>query len=76
MLTMSFSFVPTVLYTIAIDSGFKALNRSQLNEHSRNADEEFETTIYGPWMEYWEITHHNRHTQALTKNQGTSLLRP
>ena len=37
-------------------------------------DEEFETTIYGPWMGYWEITHTNRHTEAMIKNEGTPFV--
>ena len=27
--------------------------------------DEFDTTISGPWMTAWPITHHNRHTRAL-----------
>ena len=26
---------------------------------------DFDTTISGPWMKQWPITHHNRHTAAL-----------
>ena len=47
------------------------MHRSQLNEHSKDAaDEEFDTTIHGPWMKYWEITHPNRHTNAMIQNEG------
>lgn len=28
-------------------------------------DDEFSTTIAGPWMKKWEITHVNRHVQAM-----------
>ena len=31
-------------------------------------DPEFNTTIVGPWMENWEIVHHNKHT---IKHEGT-----
>eukprot|EP00884_Botryococcus_braunii_P019311 jgi/Botrbrau1/6063/Bobra.177_1s0003.1 len=27
-------------------------------------EDEFDTTIAGPWMDRWEMTHHNRHTAA------------
>lgn len=27
-------------------------------------DEEFDTTIQGPWMKKWQITHMNAHTDA------------
>ena len=27
-------------------------------------EEEFDTTIVGPWMEKWEIVHMNKHTEA------------
>ena len=52
-------------------SGAGALHRAQLNEHSKDLpDEVFDTTIHGPWMGYWAITHHNRHTQAMLNNKG------
>ena len=31
--------------------------------------DKFDTTIHGPWMTRWEITHHNRHTAALLRAQ-------
>lgn len=27
-------------------------------------DDQFNTEITGPWMDRWEVTHHNRHTDA------------
>ena len=33
-------------------------------------EEEFDTTIPGPWMKKWELVHHNRHTRALEKQNG------
>ena len=31
----------------------------------RAADEQtFDTTISGPWMDRWELVHHNRHVAA------------
>ena len=38
---------------------------------SKPLDDEFDTNIHGPWMNRWEITHHNRHTQSLP-DSGTS----
>ena len=52
-------------------TGVGVLERAKLNEHSTDLpDEEFNTTFHGPWMERWEITHHNRHTEAMLKNKG------
>jgi hypothetical protein len=53
-----------------VHTGAGALERSKLNENRTDlADEEFDTTLYGPWMERWEITHHNRHTRAMLDNK-------
>ena len=27
-------------------------------------DRDFDTTISGPWMDRWELVHHNRHVAA------------
>ena len=35
-------------------------------------NDEFDTTIHGQWMERWEITHHNRHTEALRKTKSAT----
>ncbi|XP_062502565.1 uncharacterized protein LOC134179645 [Corticium candelabrum] len=37
-------------------------------------DDELNTEITGPWMDRWEITHHNRHTAA-SAHQPVSFLR-
>ena len=37
-------------------------------------DPEFDTTIGGPWMEQWEIVHHNKHTAAFQKAGDKSTL--
>ncbi len=29
-----------------------------------NADEDFDATVHGPWMDQWEIVNHNKHTTA------------
>ena len=34
-------------------------------------DDEFDTTIQGPWMKKWELVHKNRHTDRLFKESGT-----
>ncbi|XP_065179865.1 uncharacterized protein LOC135810300 [Sycon ciliatum] len=46
---------------------FAGIDRTklQLEQASEEAQDYFETTIAGPWMERWEITHPNRHTNAL-----------
>lgn len=31
-------------------------------------EDEFDTTIVGPWMTKWEVVHHNRHTASLARN--------
>ena len=31
-------------------------------------EDEFNTILQGPWMKKWEITHSNRHTEALTED--------
>ena len=28
-------------------------------------EDEFDTTLHGPWMKRWEIVHHNRHTASM-----------
>lgn len=32
-------------------------------------DARFDTTVAGPWMDNWEMTHKNRHTAAWTAMQ-------
>ena len=34
--------------------------------------EDFDTTIHGPWMKRWDIVHHNRHTESMKQNDGSS----
>lgn len=33
-------------------------------------EDEFDTTLHGPWMKRWEIVHHNRHTASMLKSTG------
>jgi hypothetical protein len=35
-------------------------------------EDEFDTTLHGPWMKRWEIVHHNRHTAAASMLAGTA----
>ncbi|KAL8619571.1 hypothetical protein ACOMHN_019627 [Nucella lapillus] len=50
---------------------FMSVSRSQAEkrmmvEDAPNCDDaRFDTVMQGPWMGQWEITHHNKHTQAL-----------
>lgn len=30
------------------------------------SSDDFDTLVFGPWMDNWEITHSNRHTEAWT----------
>ena len=48
-------------------TGFANIDRNKLQaeEVGYNAADEFDTTIHGPWMTRWEITHPNRHTESL-----------
>ena len=36
----------------------------QAKEMGKETDDDFDATIYGPWMRRWEIVHHNKHTKA------------
>ena len=36
-------------------------------------DPQFDTTIGGPWMNRWEIVHHNKHTAAFKNSEAQSL---
>ena len=56
---------------ILLTTGAGVLDRANFNEYSCDIpEEEFDTTLHGPWMERWEITHHNRHTEAMLKNKS------
>lgn len=33
-------------------------------------EEEFDTTIQGPWMKKWEIVHMNKHVDRFLKVEG------
>ena len=52
---------------------FATLDRQilQAEEMGQVSEEEFDTTIHGPWMKRWKIVHHNKHTEAL-KTMGSS----
>ena len=59
---------------MSIHAGAGVLERAKLNENCTDlADEEFDTTLHGPWMKRWEITHHNRHTQAMLNDNKEGL---
>ena len=47
-------------------SKFANTDRTKLQEKEmgKATEDEFDTTIYGPWMRRWEIVHHNKHTEA------------
>ena len=39
----------------------------------QTAEEEFDTTIPGPWMKKWELVHTNKHTDAYFAQQTHSV---
>jgi hypothetical protein len=46
--------------------GVAVLNPQELHIDFDNVKgDPFDTCIHGPWMNRWEITHHNRHTEAM-----------
>ena len=48
--------------------GFATLDRTKLQNNAMDVNEdEFDTSIKGPWMRQWKITNHNRHTMSLEK---------
>jgi hypothetical protein len=49
---------------------FANTDRNKMQKTSLGVDEEdeFDTTVHGQWMTRWEITNHNRHTEALKKS--------
>ena len=52
-------------YTIKWD-GFAAFHR-----HEESEEDPFDTRMHGPWMNRWEITHHNRHTELFIMERDT-----
>lgn len=54
--------------------GFDAVNRHDKQcECMQTVEEDFDTSIPGPWMKNWELVHHNRHTKAMEKmGDGTA----
>lgn len=52
---------------------FAALNRNKIESEGTGYQDvdEFDTTIHGPWMLRWEITHPNRHTASLKTNSSS-----
>ncbi|XP_064601732.1 phytanoyl-CoA dioxygenase domain-containing protein 1-like [Liolophura sinensis] len=43
--------------------------RSSIRNKEEVKKDEFDTIVTGPWMVRWEITHHNRHTDAVNKEK-------
>ncbi|XP_064606094.1 phytanoyl-CoA dioxygenase domain-containing protein 1-like [Liolophura sinensis] len=56
---------------------FNEIDRTTLQEQYVNAimEDEFDTTLHGPWMKQWEIVHHNRHTAAVRDDPAFWQLR-
>ena len=51
--------------------GFATLDRTKLQEAEKQTTNPYDTTIHGPWMKRWVITHPNKHTESL-KTGGSS----
>ena len=51
---------------------FAIIDRIKLSEEhaSGAAADEFDTKIHGPWMNRWDIVHHNKHTDSLKKGSS------
>lgn len=57
-----------------IHTEFASVDRTtvQAADVGHTDEDEFDTTIHGPWMKRWEIVHHNRHTASmLSHTEGT-----
>ena len=50
--------------------GAGVLERAILIINKYDSDLPDDTALYRPWMEHWEITHHNGHTDATLKNKS------
>ena len=53
---------------------FATLDRQilQAEEMGHLSEDQFDTTIHGPWMRRWKIVHHNKHTESLKTAGGSS----
>ncbi len=51
---------------------FAAIDRNMVEaQHAADSAiqpvDEFDTTLSGPWMNRWDIVHHNKHTAIVTE---------
>ena len=55
---------------------FANLDRTVLQEKEvgQANEDEFDATIYGPWMRRWKIVNHNRHTDALKRMEAQEAM--
>jgi len=51
-------------------SKFARIDRTKLQAEAvgKTSEDDFDTTIYGPWMKRWEIVNHNKHTKSYDDN--------
>ena len=71
--------VPSLLYFSPVYIDFALLDRTKLQEQStaETVDNyEFDTNIHGPWMNRWDITHHNKHTDTMKREISWSSPSP
>ncbi|XP_076801270.1 uncharacterized protein LOC143445823 [Clavelina lepadiformis] len=53
-------------------SEMAGMNRTKKQMDASGEDnDEFSTEISGPWMQRWEIVHHNRHTETVKPDKST-----
>eukprot|EP00794_Sanderia_malayensis_P012089 gene12089-13335_t len=53
-----------------------AREAGKLDELDTVEDDEFDTTVAGPWMTRWEIVHHNKHTKTFQRSANTLMVKP
>ena len=56
---------------------FTALNRNELQAQEVGViQDEFDTSLHGPWMKRWKIVNHNKHTRAQPTTETGDACRP
>lgn len=65
-------FYSRVIFVSSLEFAVIDRNKLQAKHASSRAayEDEFDTNIHGPWMNRWEIVHHNKHTDTLTEGSS------
>ena len=68
----------TGFHALSFFTAFVSVDRTKVQaaDVGHSEDDEFDTTIHGPWMKRWEIVHHNRHTASLLSSDGGGTYKP